>query len=164
MKKGSGNGQKWLTALMLSPGMIFTLAYLLVWLSTNLYLDNTFKENLRRSFSSEAGLRYRLIVGSLRSGPDLNSLTIKKLELIPIGDGANERTKQTGLQIAELQVHCPDLCFFPFRPTEATLSVHNVSMEILSQCRSMNRQACSLPAYRGDLVYRIGQDGQVRIP
>jgi hypothetical protein len=164
MNTESGNGWKWLTALMLSPGMIFTSAYLVVWLSTNLYLDKTFKDDLKRSFTSDAGIRYQLSIGSLRSGPDLNSLTLKRLELIPLGNGEKERTKLPGLQIDELQVHCPDLCFFPFRPTEATRSVHQVSMEILSQWRSMNRQAGSLPAYRGDLVDRIGQDREIGIP
>ena len=164
MNTENGNGRKWLTALMLSPGVIFTSAYLVVWLVTNLYLDKTFKDDLKRSFTSDAGLQYRLSIGSLRSGPDLNSLTLKRLELIPLGNGENEKTKIPGLQIAELQVHCPDLCFFPFRPKEATRSVHQVSLEILSQWRSMNHEAGSLPAYRGDLVDRISQDREVRIP
>jgi hypothetical protein len=164
MKTISGNVRKWLTALMLSPGMIFTLAYLLVWLSTNLYLDNTFKSNLKRSFTSDAGVQYKLVVGSLRSRPDLNTLTLKRLELIPISNGKNDRTNGPNLQIEELQVPCPDLCLFPFRPSEATVSAHHISREILSQCKSMNRQTGSLPSYRADLVDRIGQDRQVRIP
>ena len=164
MKKRSCKVLKWLTALMLSPGMIFTTAYLLAWLSVNLYLDKTFKEELGRSLSSRSGLQYRLVIGSLRSGPDLNSLTIKRLELYPLENGKYERTNQTGLHIAELHVQCPDLCFFPFRPARAILSAQQVSMEILAQYRSMNHHTGSLPSYRGDLVDRVGNDRQVRIP
>ncbi|HWR00614.1 MAG TPA: hypothetical protein VN371_02030 [Chlorobaculum sp.] len=164
MKKGSCIVLKWLTALMLSPGMIFTTAYLLAWSSVNLYLDKTFKEELGRSFASRSGTRYRLVIGSLRSGPDLNSLTIKKLELYPLENGTNERKNETGLQIAELHVQCPDLCFFPFRPAWATLSAHLVTLEILAQYRSMNHHTGSLPSNRGYLVDRIGKDRQVGIP
>jgi len=132
MKQESGSGQKWFTAFILSPGMIFTSAYLLVWLSINHYLDHTFKHHLKQIFVTETNRQYRIDIGSLRSGADLNSLMIKKLELTPVGETDNQRTNCSVLEIAELRIECPNLSFFPFRPAEEIHSIHMVSRKILS--------------------------------
>jgi hypothetical protein len=132
MKQESGSGQKWFTAFILSPGMIFTSAYLLVWLSINHYLDHTFKHHLKQIFVTEANRQYRIDIGSLRSGADLNSLMFKKLELTPVGKSENQRTNHSSMEIAELRIECPDLSFFPFRPAEEFHSIRMVSRKILS--------------------------------
>jgi hypothetical protein len=123
---------KWLTALLLSPGMIFALTYLLVWLSMNLYLNHSFKHHLKQIFITEAGQHYRIDIGSLRSGADLNSLMLKKLELTPIGNAETEGANRSAMQIAELRIECTDLSFFPFRPADEMLSLRMISRQILS--------------------------------
>jgi hypothetical protein len=132
MKQESGSGQKWFTAFILSPGMIFTSAYLLVWLSINHYLDHTFKHHLKQIFVTEANRQYRIDIGSLRSGADLNSLMFKKLELTPVGETQNKKKNLSVMEITELRIECPDLSFFPFRPADEIHSIRMVSRKILS--------------------------------
>lgn len=132
MKITHRSSRKWFTALLLSPGMIFALAYLVVWLSMNFWLDHSFKRRLKQIFIAEAGQQYRIDIGSLRSGADLNSLTLKNLALIPISDAENQRTNGSALQIAELRIECSDLSFVPFRPADEQLSLRKVSRTILS--------------------------------
>jgi len=127
----SRSGRKWFTALMLSPGMIFASAYLLVWLSTNLWLDRNFKHHLKQTFAAEARQQYRIDIGSLRSGADLNSLMLKKLELTPIGGGESQGTDPS-LRIAELRIECPEIGFFPFRPAAEIPALRKVCRAILS--------------------------------
>ena len=136
MNKGSGNGMKWITALMLSPGVIFSLAYLMVWLLTNVYLDHTFKETLKRSFISATGQHYTLHIASLSSGPTLDTITLKKLEMVPIASAVGEHGAPESRQIAELKIACPNLGFFFFRPAAANDSTQNISREILSRCQN----------------------------
>lgn len=132
MKITRRSSRKWFTALLLSPGMIFALAYLVVWLSMNFWLDHSFKRHLKQMFIAETGQQYRIDIGSLRSGADLNSLTLKNLALIPISDAENQRTNGSALQIAELRIECSDLSFVPFRPADELLSLRKVSRTILS--------------------------------
>lgn len=132
MKITHRSSRKWFTALLLSPGMIFALAYLVVWLSMNFWLDHSFKRRLKQIFIAETGQQYRIDIGSLRSGADLNSLTLKNLALIPISDAENQRTNGSALQIAELRIECSDLSFVPFRPADEQLSLRKVSRTILS--------------------------------
>jgi len=132
MKQERGSALKWFTAFILSPGMIFASAYLVVWLAMNLYLDHTIKGHLERVFISEAGQRFQIDIGSLRSGADLNSLMLKKLELTPIGGTENHGIKPSPLEIAELRIECPDLSFFPFRPADEIPALRKVCHAILS--------------------------------
>ncbi|AOS83278.1 hypothetical protein BIU88_03445 [Chlorobaculum limnaeum] len=132
MKIKRESGKKWFTALFLSPGMIFALAYLAVWLSLNFWLDHSFKRHLKQRFITEAGQRYRIDIGSLRSGADLNSLMLKNLELIPIRNDESQRTNRSVLEIAELRIECSDLSFFPFRPADELLSLRKICHAILS--------------------------------
>jgi hypothetical protein len=126
------SGQKWLTAFILSPGMIFALTYLAVWLSTNLWLNHSFKRHLKQIFATETGQQYRIDIGSLRSGADLNSVKLKQLQLTPIGDAVKAGSNHAARQIAELRIDCPDLSFIPFRPADETLSLRMISRQILS--------------------------------
>jgi hypothetical protein len=135
MNKESGHGMKWITALMLSPGVIFSAAYLVVWLLTNVYLDHTFKELLKRSFISATGRHYRLNIASLSSGPALDTITLKQLELIPLAVAGSADEARSGRQIAEIEISCPDLGFLFFRPAAAKDSTQNISLEILSRCQ-----------------------------
>lgn len=132
MKKQCGPVHKWLTAFLLSPGMLFASAYLLLWLSVNIYLDRTFKQNLKHFIISETGSRYQLDIGSLRPALNLNSITLKHLELIPVGMIENQHSNPAVRKIAELRIECPDLGFIPFKPVEEILSMHMVSSKILA--------------------------------
>jgi hypothetical protein len=127
----SGYGRKWLTALILSPGMIFASAYLVVWLSMNLWLDHNFKHHLKQIFANEAQQQYQIDIGSLRPGADLNSLTLKKLELTPLGGTENQRTNRSVFQIEELRIECADISFFPFKPADELLTLRKVRRAIL---------------------------------
>jgi hypothetical protein len=131
MKISRQAGQKWFTALLFSPGIIFAMTYLVVWLSMNFWLDHSFKRHLKQVIVTEAGKHYRIDIGSLRSGADLNSLTLKKLALTPIDD-ENAGTNQVPLEIAELRIDCPDLGLFPFSPADEMHSLRKVSRTILS--------------------------------
>jgi hypothetical protein len=131
MNMASGSGRKWLTALILSPGMIFASAYLLVWLSMNLWLNYNFKHHLKQIFTAETGQQYRIDIGSLRSEADLNSLTLKQLELTPVGGTENQRTNRSAFQIEELRIECADISFFPFKPADELLTLRKVCRAIL---------------------------------
>ena len=131
MSIASGSGRKWLTALILSPGMIFASAYLLVWLSMNLWLNHNFKHHLKQIFTAETGQRYRIDIGSLRPEPNLNSLTLKQLELTPVGVAENQRASRSVFQIEELRIECADLSLFPFKPADELLTLRKVSRVIL---------------------------------
>jgi hypothetical protein len=132
MKKGNRPILKWFTAFILSPGMIFASAYMAVWLSTNIYLARSFKHHLQNIFLAETGQRYQLDIGSLRPGFDLNSITLKKLALTPVGTVRNPGTQPYVMQIPELRIDCPDLGFFLFSGGNEILSMQQVSRKILS--------------------------------
>jgi len=151
---------------MLSPGVLFAAFYLVVWLSTNLYLDHTFRNNLTRSFSSVAGSRYHLKIGSLGTGPELNFLTLKKLELVPIQSGHSSPSRS--IRIDKLDIACPDIGFLLIRPSWAENTTRMVSQKLLCRCfdhaLSMNDQSRPVPANRRDLVHRVGENRQVGVP
>jgi len=113
--------------------MIFTQAYVLLWLGTNVWLDHAFKQHLKQVFVSETGQRYQLDVRSLRTGPGLNSIILKKLELFLVDPTENQQTQQTTREITELRIDCPNLSFLPFRPSDEMLSLRKVSERIISR-------------------------------
>ncbi|HHE32825.1 MAG TPA: hypothetical protein ENL07_09460 [Chlorobaculum parvum] len=133
MKKKRGPVRIWLTAFILSPGMIFTQAYFLLWLSTNVWLDHAFKQHLKQVFVAETGQGYQLDVRSLRTGPGLNSIILKKLELFRVDPAENQQNEQTTREISELRIDCPNLSFLPFRPSDEMLSLQKVSERIISR-------------------------------
>ncbi len=59
----------WLKALMLSPGILFPAGYLLVYLSTNIYLNADFKKNLSTSVNQSTGNTWHISIKSLKSRP-----------------------------------------------------------------------------------------------
>jgi len=134
MKQGRVFGRDWFKALALSPGMLFTAAYLMVWLSTNIYLDHAFRAKLAQAFSPEAGSRYRLTIGSLGTGPELSYLTLKQLELVPIDSVGSEPLHS--VRIDKLDISCPDIGFLLFRPSWAENTTRVVSRELLCRCHS----------------------------
>ena len=132
MKKKRGPVRKWLTAFILSPGMIFTLVYLLVWVGTNFYLDHAFKRHLKQVFLSETGQRLQLNVRSLETGFTLDSIILKKLELCPLDAPESQSNGPGQMQIAKLEIDWPDMCFMPFRPSDELHSIRKIARQILS--------------------------------
>jgi hypothetical protein len=112
---------------------MFGTGYLIIWLSTNLYLNHTFKTGLSQAVSSASHKHYRLDIESVKTGPYLNSLTIRNLDLMP--SDINPKKKWSNhdvLHIAELEIPCPDICFVLFSPGAASASTQQISREILS--------------------------------
>lgn len=132
MKTKSRAVRQWLTAFILSPGMMFTWAYFLVLLVTNTWLDHAFKSHLQQAFSSVTGEHYQLNVRSLKAGFCLNSLVLKKLELSPIDASENRADKPTTMRIAKLELDYPDLSFLPFKLSDEALFLQKISKKILS--------------------------------
>lgn len=148
MKKDCGIGTKWLKALMLSPGVLFTAMYLAIWLCTNFYLDHAFRAQLTHAFTSATGSRYRLTIGSLVTGPELGSLTLKKLEVIPVGPQGPSGLGN--VRIETLSISCPDIGLFLIRPSSAETMTRRVTELLACRCRSeilsMNQQSGPAPA------------------
>ena len=166
MKPAPGFGMKWLKALMLSPGVLFAIAYLVLWNATNIYLDHAFRGKLDRAFSSVAGSRYRLTIGSLGTGPDFSTLTLNHLELVAIGSGRPGQPPH--IRFDKLDISCPDIGLLMVRPSLAEAATMQVSKALLSRCSggvtSMDHQAGPAPADGCDLAYRVCQQREVRIP
>lgn len=150
MNQGESNGRKWFTALMLSPGMLFTAAYLVVWMSTNFYLHHRFREQLTRTFDAAAGSRYRLSVGDLGTSLDLNSLTLKHLELTPVSP--RDKARPEPIRIEKIDFACPEIGLFLFRPSSVEVTTRQLSRQLLIRCRvealSMNEKPHPSPADR----------------
>jgi len=150
MNQNYHKARKLLTALMLSPGMLFAAAYLMLWLSTNFYLDHRFREHLSHTFDSEAGKRYRLTIGDLGTDFELDSLRLERLELIPVtGTGELQSTR---IRIDKLDIPCPEIGLFLFSPSKVDMTTRAVSRQLLCRCRpealSMDHQARPIPADR----------------
>lgn len=151
MEQGKINGRNWLTALVLSPGMLFAALYLTVWISTNAFLDHRFRELLTRSFDTASGNRYHLSVGELSTGPRLSSLILEHLELLPrTGTVAGP---EKAIIISRIDIDCPEVGLMLFRPSAAEATSRSVSRRLLIRCRagalsSMHHEPGPVPADR----------------
>lgn len=132
MEQGKINGRNWLTALTLSPGILFAALYLTVWLSTNAFLDYRFRELLTRSFDTATANRYHLSVGALSTGPWLSSLTLEHLELLP-RTGTVPGTEKT-IVINRIDIDCPEVGLMLFRPSAVEAASRSVSRRLLIRC------------------------------
>lgn len=75
------NWRKWITALLVSPGLLFLFAYLSVFFSINIYLNRAVKSDLgSRSFSSGTET-YQATLRSIDVDFWLTSVTIRDLRL-----------------------------------------------------------------------------------
>ncbi len=126
----------WLKALMLSPGMLFPAAYLLVYLSTNIYLNADFKKSLSRSVNQATGNTWQINIKSVKSGLVLNSVTLDTIELTPIADHQNSvQSTNHAITIKTLEIACPELQNILFSRKERLLSTKTVCEKILSDER-----------------------------
>jgi len=126
----------WLKALLLSPGMLFPAAYLLVYLSTNIYLNADFKKNLSRSINQATGNTWKINIKNVKSGLVLNSITIDNVELTPIaGHQKSGRSNNHTITIKTLEIACPELQNLLFSRKKRLLSTEIICKKILSDER-----------------------------
>ncbi|TCD48624.1 hypothetical protein [Chlorobium sp. N1] len=85
----------WLKALALSPGVLFSAAYLTLHLAAALYLNTAFRAEVARAIEQETNLQFH--AGLLSAGPSLESVTLRNVELrsIHLGPGEPVRTLKT---------------------------------------------------------------------
>ena len=119
---------------MLSPGILFPAGYLVLYISTNIYLNSDFKKNISRSFNTATGDNWQISVKSLKSGLFLDSVTLNHIELTKRGmaDQSNKVTYRT-ITIKRLEIPYPDLQKLLFSSAERLSSTQTVYEKILAR-------------------------------
>ncbi|MBV5304884.1 MAG: hypothetical protein JZU70_11915 [Chlorobium sp.] len=117
----------WCKALMLSPGVLFPAAYLLVYTSINIYLNAEFKKNLAQSIKQATGSTWEISIKSLSSDLILDSVTLNHIELTPAGT-----MEHPSITIPTIEVDCPDLQKVLFSPAKRLSSTEVICEKILS--------------------------------
>jgi hypothetical protein len=127
---------KWFKALMLSPGVLFPAGYLLLYLSTNIYLNDNYKKTLARYFNRATGNTRQLSIRSLKAGFVFDSVTLNNIELsstLPVRE--NEKSSESRTTIRCLKIAYPDLQKLLFSRTALQLSTKNICDKILAEER-----------------------------
>jgi hypothetical protein len=153
----------WLKAFLLSPGIMFGYAYLVLWLGTNFYLDHTFKTDLLEAVSSATDHHCHPAIASLKASFSLNALTISELDLTASGKALNNQLPKKNIHIVKLEIPCPDIYLVLFQPRSSVIALtEKVSSAIISFDKtgyiSMNHQPRSLQPDRSNLVNRVRQE------
>ena len=117
----------WCKALMLSPGVLFPAAYLLVYTSTNIYLNTVFKTNLARSVNQASDSTWKITIKSLSSDLILDSVTLKYIKLTPSGTSA-----QPTVTMPTIEVNCSNLEKLLFSPAKRASSTQVIREKIFS--------------------------------
>jgi len=126
----------WLKALMLSPGILFPAGYLLIYLSSNIYLNTDFKKNLSESINEATGNTWQVSIRSLKSGLILDSITLNNIELTPTKTSeSNGQHSNHTITIPTLQMPCPNLEKLLFCRTERVWSMQAICKKILADKR-----------------------------
>ena len=126
----------WLKALILSPGVLFPAGYLLVYLSTNIFLNADFKKNIAQSVGQATGNTWQVSIKSLKSGLILDSVTLNDIELTPTGaPESNLQHPAHTITIPTLEIPCPNLEKLLFSHTERILSTKVICKKILADDR-----------------------------
>jgi hypothetical protein len=121
----------WLKAFMLSPGVLFPAGYLLVYLSTNIYLNADFKNNLSQSINSSTGNTWQISIKSLKSGLVFNSVTLNNIEITP----KSQQKSITPIFIETLEIAYPELEKILFSRDARLSSTRAVCEKILADER-----------------------------
>ncbi len=126
--------KNWLKALMLSPGVLFPAGYLLVYLSTHIYLNVEFKKTLSQCISQATGNTWQVSIKSLKPGLILDSVTLNHIEFTQTkGSEQNIQTPAQTITIQSLNIPCPDLEKLLFSHTERVSSTKAVCEKILAE-------------------------------
>ncbi|EAT59094.1 hypothetical protein [Chlorobium ferrooxidans] len=123
----------WLKALMLSPGILFPMAYLLLYLSTNIFLNKDYKKDLTLSFNRATGNSLHIKVASLKAGLIFDSVTLNQIELtstVPV-EGAKSSSGDK-ITIKSMKINSPDLQNILFSQCALQASTEQVCEKILA--------------------------------
>ncbi|NMW19306.1 MAG: hypothetical protein HKK66_09825 [Chlorobiaceae bacterium] len=124
----------WLKAFMLSPGVLFPTGYLLLYLSTNIYLNVIFKTNLSESVERATGNTWQTSIKSIKSGLVFDCVTLKHIELTKTARpeiSANVRSRT--LTIDTLEIPFPNVQMLLFSSTERQSSTNALCEKILAE-------------------------------
>lgn len=122
---------KWLKALMLSPGILFSTGYLIIYLLTNAYLNSDVKNTILREVETATGNRYICSVDHLRAGIDLHSVTLQNIELRPVSKGFQTENSGSVVSIPNLCIDPINLCNLLISRQSAERSTREISRQIL---------------------------------
>ncbi len=120
----------WLKALTLSPGILFSAGYLVIYLLTNTYLNREFKDTILQEIETATENRYTLSVEHLRAGIDLQSVTLRNLELKPVHNQLSAENSGN-ISIPSLNVGEMNLCNILFSKPCVERSTREISRRIL---------------------------------
>lgn len=121
----------WLKALTLSPGILFSAGYLIIYLLTNAYLNSEVKNTILREVETGTGNRYTCSVDHLRAGIDLHSVTLRNIELRPTGKQLQTENSGSAVSIPNLCIEPINLCNLLISPQSAERSTREISRQIL---------------------------------
>jgi len=130
----------WLKALALSPGILFSTGYLLIYLLTNSYLNSEFKKTISRTVEAASDNHYALTIEHLRAGFDLQSVTLEDLGLTPASQDLPE-TAENCFSIRELCLDDINLCNLLFSKKAMERSTKEISKRILLYRQKAERTA-----------------------
>ncbi|UZJ40523.1 hypothetical protein OO006_09145 [Prosthecochloris sp. SCSIO W1101] len=120
----------WLKALALSPGVLFSAGYLVIYLLTNVYLNSALKNTILQEIETATENRYTISVEHLRAGIDLQSVTLRNLEFIPVKK-QNRQEENSSLSLPNLHIEQVNLCNLLFSRQCVEHSTREISRHIL---------------------------------
>jgi hypothetical protein len=120
----------WLKALALSPGVLFSVGYLVIYLLTNVYLNSALKSTILQEIETATENRYTISVEHLRAGIDLQSVTLRNLEFVPVTN-QNLQGENSSISLPNLYVEQVNLCNLLFSRKCVEHSTREISRHIL---------------------------------
>jgi len=124
----------WLKAFMLSPGILFPAGYLLLYLSTNIYLNADFKKSLSLSVQRATGNRWHIHIKSLKTGWILNSVTLNEIEFTKAAMPENRgQVANHSMTINTLEIPTPHLQQLLFSNADLMSSTNALCEKIIAE-------------------------------
>ncbi len=124
----------WLKALILSPGILFPTAYLLVYLSTSIYLNNAFKTELYQSIDRTSGNMVTIKVESISPNLQLDTMTLRSIDVIPAESAESSNQPSQHIKSTHaLAIRCPNLQQLLFNKEKRRSSITVISTILLAK-------------------------------
>jgi len=124
----------WLKALILSPGILFPTAYLFVYLSTSIYLNNAFKTELYQSIDRASGRNVTIKVESISPNLQLDTMILHSIDVIPAeSDESKNQPSQQIKRTHALAIRCPNLQQLLFNKEKRRSSITVISTTLLAK-------------------------------
>lgn len=121
---------KWLTALTLSPGILFSAGYLAIYLVTNIYLNRDFKDTIQQEVETATENLFDFSVEKLHAGISLRSVTLRNLELRPVRKQV-QGNYSGSVSIPNISIEQINLCNLLFSKKCAENSTREITKQIL---------------------------------